>query len=126
MTARPKDGVDPEAIVDNARPHEGVKARGRFVKGQSGNPGGRPKGLHDMQALARQCTEAAIVTLADIMRNGKNESARVRASEILLDRGWGKVATPIEGTNGPPLRLAGELTQVVQYEIPNNGRGPRK
>jgi len=75
-----------------------------FKKGQSGNPGGRPKEYRNVVALAQRCTEAAIVTLAQIMRNGENESARVRSAEILLDRGWGRA--PFSGQ----VRVDGEVT----------------
>jgi hypothetical protein len=60
----------------------------RFKKGQSGNPGGRPKVIADIQELARQKTPEAIETLTDIMINGKQEAARVSAARELLDRVW--------------------------------------
>ena len=41
-------------------------------KGQSGNPGGRPKARIDLQALARQRTPEAVATLVRIMRNKTN------------------------------------------------------
>jgi hypothetical protein len=42
-----------------------------FKPGQSGNPGGRPKVVGDVQALAREHTSEAIQTLATIMRSAK-------------------------------------------------------
>jgi hypothetical protein len=38
----------------------------RFQKGQSGNPGGRPKIVGEVQELARRYTKEAIETLATI------------------------------------------------------------
>lgn len=59
----------------------------------------------DIRSLARNHTESAINTLAGISSNGKSESARVAAAEALLNRGWGKPAQPIEGTeDGPPVK----------------------
>jgi hypothetical protein len=62
----------------------------------SPNPGGRPKAVHDLQELARQHTEAAIGTLAEIMLDAKApHSARLSAAEALLSRGWGRPAQPM-------------------------------
>jgi len=81
--------------------------RGRFRKGVSGNPGGRPKGLAEVQALARQHAPQAIATLAEIMRNGKQERARIAAAEALLDRGYGKPTQRIAGDeDGPPVAVS--------------------
>src|SRR6185312_13412926 len=66
----------------------------------SPNPGGRPKGLHDLQELAREHTEAAIDTLAKIMKDEKApHSARLSAAEALLSRGWGRPILPTVQTN---------------------------
>jgi hypothetical protein len=62
-----------------------------FKKGQSGNPGGRPKQVAEVKALARTFTELAIKTLASIAKSSKaTDAARVSACVALLDRGWGK------------------------------------
>lgn len=65
-----------------------------FVKGKSGNPGGRPKAAFDIQALARSHTDRAIKRLAEIMESD-DEGAAARACGILLDRGWGKAPQPM-------------------------------
>jgi len=64
----------------------------RFQKGQSGNPGGRPKADFAIQELARSHGPAAIETLAKIAAKGKSESAQIAAATALLDRGYGKPA----------------------------------
>lgn len=65
-----------------------------FVKGQSGNPGGRAKiKLEDgrtLADLAREHTPAAVKALAKIMKNGESEAAIVAASTAILDRAWGR------------------------------------
>jgi HEAT repeat protein len=58
-----------------------------WQKGQSGNPGGRPKEFEDLKALARTHTEAAIAALAAALENPRE---RVAAATALLDRGYGK------------------------------------
>ena len=79
----------------------------KFQKGQSGNPGGRPKELLEVIRLARQETEASLRTLAQIRDSEEAPApARVQASTALLDRGWGKPAQPVDGDGqGGPVQL---------------------
>jgi hypothetical protein len=72
---------------------------GRWQKGQSGNPTGRPKVVAVVQQYAREHTEEAIDTLVTIMRNTKAPAAaRALASNSILDRGYGKPAQTIDAS----------------------------
>jgi hypothetical protein len=63
-----------------------MPGKGRpFLKGISGNPGGRLRVLGDVQELARQQSPQAINTLAEIMSDEKAPpAARVAARTLCL------------------------------------------
>ncbi len=80
---------------------------GGFMKGQSGNPGGRPREVGEIRDLARVHTADAIEALRGIAVDlTAPASARVAASEALLNRAWGRPSLAI-GTEGEsePLEL---------------------
>lgn len=69
-----------------------------FVKGQSGNPSGRPKVVGALRDLARAHAEEGINTLVAIMNDDATPpAARVAAVKELLDRGFGKAPQPMDG-----------------------------
>jgi hypothetical protein len=79
-----------------------------FVKAQSGNPGGRPKALIEVQALAREHSPTAIATLAKIMEDDEvPPAARVAAANSILDRAWGKPPQALHhtGEDGGPVQV---------------------
>jgi hypothetical protein len=104
-----------------------MPGKGRpFVKGVSGNPGGRPKVLGDVQELARQQSPEAINTLATIMQDQKAApAARVAAANSLLDRGYGKPAQPISQTLtkiDPTTMSDAELAAIVRNGVQADDR----
>ena len=80
---------------------------GRFQKGQSGNPGGRPREIGEIRDLARVHTGAAIEALHGIATDlTAPASARVAASEALLNRAWGRPSLAISGeADAEPVEL---------------------
>jgi hypothetical protein len=71
----------------------------KFEKGQSGNPGGRPKVVGEVRDLAQAYTREAIETLAAIMRDTEAPAAaRAAASNAILDRGFGRPAQTVHAT----------------------------
>ena len=84
-----------------------------FPKGQSGNPGGRPKVVSQVKELAREYTAEAIQTLVSIMTNKKSPpAARVSAANALLDRGYGKPPQHITGDEG--ISYVARLPEVAK------------
>jgi len=73
-----------------------------FKKGQSGNPGGRPKEAAEVKELAREHGPAAIAKLAEHL-NGDDGRLAQSAAVALLDRGYGKPAQTniLEGGENP-------------------------
>lgn len=73
-----------------------------FKKGQSGNPGGRPKAVKEIKALAQQQSKAAIKRLTEWMQSNEPK-ASVAAAIALLDRGYGKPTQALTGADGGPV-----------------------
>jgi hypothetical protein len=76
----------------------GKRTSGRFQKGQSGNPGGRPKDFSHVRELARSYGVEAIENLVKLMRDERaSNTCRAGASVAILDRGYGKPTQVVEG-----------------------------
>jgi hypothetical protein len=62
-----------------------------FVKGQSGNPGGRPKMPEELKEAMRGLADKAIRVLSEAM-DDDDRRVRVMAANAVLDRAYGKPA----------------------------------
>lgn len=80
----------------------------RWVKGQSGNPGGRPAVVAEVRRLARMHTGEAIDRLVELMRS-TDERVAFAAIRELLDRGYGRA--PLTDDEAQPL--AGPMILVT-------------
>lgn len=72
-----------------------------WKKGESGNPGGRPKSLREVTELARKCGPKAIQRLSELL-DSEDEKVVVAAANALLDRGYGKPTQPIAQVDKMP------------------------
>ncbi len=94
---------------------------GSWVKGVSGNPGGRPKKNFTLATECQKFTPEIVANMVAIMRgeairrstrkkgsrgmqvvteDRPEFSDRIRAMEWLADRGWGKAPSVIAGPGG--------------------------
>lgn len=78
-----------------------------FKKGQSGNPGGRPKEVAEVRELALSKTPKTIDILMNIAEGSESDAARVAAIKEIHDRGLGKATQAVEvsGKDGDDIRV---------------------
>lgn len=85
-----------------------------WKKGQSGNPAGRPPKLPDLEKLLAKVLDGekdgktAAERILDALE-AKAAKGDIRAAEVLLDRGYGKVKETIQ--------LNGEITEIRRTVI---------
>jgi hypothetical protein len=72
-----------------------------FKKGQSGNPGGRPKAEREVTELARDGSPRAIGRLIELVES-EDPRAAIAAANAVLDRAYGKPTQPISGDEDRP------------------------
>jgi hypothetical protein len=95
-----------------------AKPRGKpFVKGQSGNPSGRPKAIQEILEIARKDAPLAIARLVGIIKDSPDERAVVAACKELLDRALGKAPQTITGDGDAPLVV--QLIEVLRSSDPD-------
>ncbi len=96
-----------------------------FRKGQSGNPGGRPKVIAELRTLAREYAPEAMKELAQFAVKARSEAVRVAAIRELFDRAYGKPTLPLEASLdcAPLSREELPLVQFVTDDATPNGQG---
>ncbi len=93
-----------------------------FVKGQSGNPKGPTPFPADLRQAAKELTQDALDTLTKCLKN-RSGVVKVRAAEIILNRGWGCAPQQLEvgvsstlGEPRPPVELEPPPVDVTESE----------
>jgi hypothetical protein len=75
-----------------------ARSDGYFKKGQSGNPGGRPKSNPGFREACRDLSLKALKALEEVIKDksAANRQARVAASRVVIEHGYGKATQVIE------------------------------
>ncbi len=94
----------PDETPENRDKPRGRDATGRFHKGASGNPGGRPASVKEVQVHASQFTIEMVEIQVEIARDKRRSAAdRIKAADKVLDRACGRPAQPITGEGDQPF-----------------------
>lgn len=82
-----------------------------FRKGQSGNPGGRPKVPPEVKALLQERTLTAMQKLCGLLES-KDEKIVLAAATAILDRALGKPSQSVvhSGDEDNPVRTLQEIS----------------
>jgi len=87
-----------------------------FVKGQSGNPAGRPKRFDVAAAMTRELLEkddnANMKRVLAAMLANAVEDRNYKAGVALMERGYGKTVTQIEVV-APEMTVADLVTGII-------------
>lgn len=96
-------------------------------QGKSGPGGARPgagrkkgvpnKATAEIKAIAQPYSADAIKALAQIMKRGESETARVSAANALLDRAWGKPSQTVSGPDGGAIKHTLDISDDLLAKI---------
>lgn len=83
----------------------------KFKKGQSGNPGGRPKVVTAIKELAQQHGPTAFQRVLELVASD-DERVALAASQEVLNRAYGKPVQALSGPEGESLLTGVQITLV--------------
>ncbi len=94
---------------------------GRFQKGVSGNPNGRPPGGTSLAERIRQRAGQDGGVLVDLLfdvATNRKESTRLRieAAKVLLQRGFGAIPTEVSVEEQPLVINADQVRKLLEQE----------
>ena len=110
-----------------ARSSGGVANLRPWVKGQSGNPAGRPKGIAATVKERVQPAELVDILVAVANDPRAKPSERIAAFRELADRGWGKAPAFAAMEGADPLELgaiAAEIQGIADELAARRAKGP--
>lgn len=84
--------------------------------------GARNKATAEIKEIAMPYAKEAVGTLADIMKNGESEAAKVAAANSILDRAFGKAPQAHTGEGGTgPVQHAMRIGWMTEAEAKLRG-----
>lgn len=114
IETQPGNGAPPA----QPRCSEPGRGRGRpFKPGQSGNPGGRPKKVQELAALAQENMPMAILYAAHVGLRDEDGRVAIAAATFLRDTAMGR---PI----GTHVDLTKVSDEALQAEVRRRATGP--
>lgn len=105
-----KGGGDLATANSNKSGRTAAQVAAQFKPGQSGNPNGRKKIPDDIKEMLRGATPAACKLLCDTINDQDAKiELRIKCSEIVLDRVYGKPqqAVEVDAKNIPQVVFLG-------------------
>ena len=78
---------------------------GRFVKGTSGNPGGRSAERERLRRYVLTLGQEAIDGIYQLAKNAENEKVRLDAQTWIAEQCIGKAVVSITGEDGGPVQV---------------------
>lgn len=94
-------------------------AQHAWKKGQTGNPGGRPKKTQEEIDLIQACrlrTADAMATICELMQRADKDSVRLGAATYIIDRGWGKAVQITENKDETSLTSAATVLLLAMRD----------
>lgn len=80
-----------KSLVTGTKQDRKRDSKGRFIKGSSGNPRGRPKTDEEIKEALRDLVPRSIVVLTEILSNPEaRDQDKLRAIELIFDRVFGR------------------------------------
>jgi len=87
-----------------------------FKKGESGNPGGRPKESKDIRDLARKNAPHAFKRILELI-DSKNERVAFSAAKEIIERAYGRIPESDYMTVNEFTRVQNEIRLLSKDEI---------
>jgi len=95
---------------------------GQFSKGQSGNPGGRPKENLEAKEILKAATPDAARVLVELL-SSKNEKIRIQSAQVILDRTQGKPRESVLMDVNGNLDVRAQVRSVLMERLLNAETG---